>query len=184
MTGTHALTMNHVGVSIPDIEAAVAWYGDTLGFTVIMAPVEVRNDGSHFGAMAAEIFGSRFGGMKLAHMVSGARRVIGAHVVGVGQAAEHRPVDVAGALDRLDTGRRTVILGTVYVIAGDILSLGPLPGQFDRAVGVFGRQRGIIRGPRRGRGVGQVRRRLPCAFGHRKQCTSLKFSSSILQTLQ
>ena len=71
MADTHALTMNHVGVSVPDIDAAVSWYRDTLGFTVLMEAVEVRNDGSHFGTMAAEICGPRFGGMKLAHMASG-----------------------------------------------------------------------------------------------------------------
>ena len=71
MARTHPLTMNHVGVSVPDIDAAVAWYGETLGFTMLAAPVEVLNDGSHFGTMAAEICGPRFGGMKLAHMVSG-----------------------------------------------------------------------------------------------------------------
>ncbi|MHA1566712.1 MAG: VOC family protein [Alphaproteobacteria bacterium] len=71
MANTHAHCINHVGVSVPDIEAAMNWYGRVFGFTAIAQPVEVRNDGSHFGNLAADICGARFGGMKIAHMVSG-----------------------------------------------------------------------------------------------------------------
>jgi catechol 2,3-dioxygenase-like lactoylglutathione lyase family enzyme len=63
--------LNHVGVSVPDIDAAIAWYREVFGFTVIADPVEVPNDGSHFANLAADICGERFGGMKIAHMVTG-----------------------------------------------------------------------------------------------------------------
>lgn len=71
MSRPMAHCFNHVGVSVPDIDAAIAWYGRIFGFTVIMAPAEVRRDGSHFGDLAADICGPRFGGMKIAHMVTG-----------------------------------------------------------------------------------------------------------------
>lgn len=71
MTRSLAHCINHVGVSVPDIDAAIDWYGRLFGFTLIAAPVEVRPDGSHFGTLAADICGPRFGGMKIAHMVSG-----------------------------------------------------------------------------------------------------------------
>jgi catechol 2,3-dioxygenase-like lactoylglutathione lyase family enzyme len=63
--------LNHVGVSVPDIEAAIAWYRQLFGFTVIAEPAEVVPDGSHFAQLAGNICGQRFGGMKIAHMVTG-----------------------------------------------------------------------------------------------------------------
>lgn len=66
-----AHTLNHVGVSVPDIDAAVAWYGKVFGFALIAEPGEVPNDGTHFANLAGNICGPRFAGMKIAHMVTG-----------------------------------------------------------------------------------------------------------------
>ncbi len=63
--------LNHVGVSVPDIEAAIEWYERLFGFVVIAPPVTVLPDGSHFGNLAGDICGAGFGGMKIAHMVTG-----------------------------------------------------------------------------------------------------------------
>ena len=66
-----ASCLNHVGVSVPDIDAAIAWYSKLFGFTVIGEPAVVIPDGSHFGNLASNICGERYGGMKIAHMVTG-----------------------------------------------------------------------------------------------------------------
>ena len=71
MTKPMAHCFNHVGVSVADIDAAIAWYEWLFGFVLIAAPVEVAQDGSHFGDLAADICGPRFGAMKIAHMVTG-----------------------------------------------------------------------------------------------------------------
>lgn len=71
MTKSIAHCFNHVGVSIPDIDAAVKWYSKVFGFVVIAEPAEVIKDGSHFDKLASNICGERFGGMKIAHMVTG-----------------------------------------------------------------------------------------------------------------
>lgn len=71
MTNPVALTLNHVGVSVPDIHAAIDWYGRVFGYTVIAEPVEVRNDGSHFGELVSDICGPGFQSMLIAHMVTG-----------------------------------------------------------------------------------------------------------------
>ena len=71
MNNPVALTLNHVGVSVPHIHAAIEWYGRVFGFTVIAEPVEVTNDGSHFGDLAADICGPGFQSMLIAHMVTG-----------------------------------------------------------------------------------------------------------------
>ena len=71
MNNRLASCLNHVGVSVPDIDAAIAWYRKVFGFTLIAEPAEVRPDGSHFGNLSSNICGDRFGGMKVAHMVTG-----------------------------------------------------------------------------------------------------------------
>lgn len=71
MAITHAHTLNHVGVSVPDIDAAIDWYSRIFGFVLIAEPAEVRPDGSHFGNLSSNICGGRYGGMKIAHMVTG-----------------------------------------------------------------------------------------------------------------
>jgi len=71
MSKTMAHCFNHVGVSVPDIDAAITWYERIFGFVLIASPVEVLSDGSHFGNLAGDICGSGFGGMKIAHMVTG-----------------------------------------------------------------------------------------------------------------
>lgn len=63
--------LNHVGVSVPDIDAAIQWYSRLFGFVLIAEPAEVVRDGSHFGNLASNITGDRFEGMKIAHMVTG-----------------------------------------------------------------------------------------------------------------
>jgi len=62
---------NHVGVSVPDIDAAIDWYQRVFGFVLIAKPVLVENDGSHFGDLVADICGDKFGAEKIAHMVTG-----------------------------------------------------------------------------------------------------------------
>lgn len=71
MDKVHAHNFNHVGVSVPDIDAAIEWYGTVFGFVLIAEPAEVRPDGSHFGNLSSDICGDRYGGMKIAHMVTG-----------------------------------------------------------------------------------------------------------------
>ena len=62
---------NHVGVSVSDIEAAIDWYSKVFGFVLIGGPAEVRPDGSHFARVVEDICGERWGGQKIAHMVTG-----------------------------------------------------------------------------------------------------------------
>ena len=41
-----ARALDHVGISVPDIDAAVAWYRDILGCYVLMEPIEGYADDS------------------------------------------------------------------------------------------------------------------------------------------
>ncbi|OBH02359.1 VOC family protein [Mycobacterium sp. E3247] len=63
-----ALAINHVGVTVPDIHAAIGWYGTVLGFRCIMGP-RVLKTAEH--AEAAGVFGRRFHEAWQAHLLSG-----------------------------------------------------------------------------------------------------------------
>jgi catechol 2,3-dioxygenase-like lactoylglutathione lyase family enzyme len=59
--------ITHVGLSVPDIHAAVEWYRDVLGFRVLVAPSEIGRE----DPMAVDVFGPRFQRMLMAHLASG-----------------------------------------------------------------------------------------------------------------
>jgi len=64
-------TMNHVGITVTDIDAAVKWYRELFGCRVIMAPIAVADDGSYFAEILADIFGPGFDQVKMAHLTTG-----------------------------------------------------------------------------------------------------------------
>jgi catechol 2,3-dioxygenase-like lactoylglutathione lyase family enzyme len=57
-------------VTVADLDAAVRWYGDVLGLEPIGPAVEVRAGEGHGGAVAADVFGRRFGRFRQAHLAS------------------------------------------------------------------------------------------------------------------
>jgi len=63
-------TMNHIGITFPDIGAAFVWYRDVLGCFVLAEPADVLNDGSHFGNIVHNIFGDKWGQVKMAHLTT------------------------------------------------------------------------------------------------------------------
>ena len=65
--------MNHVAVSVTDINLAVKWYHEVMGFTVLMGPVEISTEpaDTHIARVARNIFGTRMKKMLLCHMSSG-----------------------------------------------------------------------------------------------------------------
>lgn len=64
------LAMNHVGITVPDIHAAVKWYTEVLGCYLLEPPAQVENDGTHFGNVVKDIFGLKFEGAILAHLAT------------------------------------------------------------------------------------------------------------------
>lgn len=53
--------INHVGLTVTDIDAAVEWYARVFGLTPVFGPVEVRGPGR-----SKAVFGPAFGAMKRA----------------------------------------------------------------------------------------------------------------------
>jgi predicted enzyme related to lactoylglutathione lyase len=63
-----ALAVNHVGLTVPDIYAAIDWYGEVFGFRCIMGPRVIEATGH---GEAAQLFGSRFRRAWQAHLLTG-----------------------------------------------------------------------------------------------------------------
>jgi catechol 2,3-dioxygenase-like lactoylglutathione lyase family enzyme len=58
----------HVGMTVTDLDVAVAWYADVLGLEPLGAPVLVRAGEGPDGVLAAEVFGTGFGAFRQAHL--------------------------------------------------------------------------------------------------------------------
>jgi catechol 2,3-dioxygenase-like lactoylglutathione lyase family enzyme len=62
------LAVTHVGVTVTDLDRAVRWYAEVLGFQPLGPPVEVRAEDGHAAVVAADVFGAHFGGFRQAHL--------------------------------------------------------------------------------------------------------------------
>src|SRR6516162_9190543 len=60
--------VNHVGVGVADIESAIRWYREVLGFTLLLGPIEVR--ATDPGSNMQDVLGQNCNALLQAHMVS------------------------------------------------------------------------------------------------------------------
>jgi lactoylglutathione lyase family protein len=61
-------SFSHIGVSVPDLERAVDFYTNVLGWYLIMPPTEIEEDDSAIGVMCKDVFGEGFGSFRIAHL--------------------------------------------------------------------------------------------------------------------
>jgi catechol 2,3-dioxygenase-like lactoylglutathione lyase family enzyme len=54
---TYPRTFSHIGLSVTDLEQAVDFYTNVLGWYVIMPPTEIVADDSAIGVMCNDVFG-------------------------------------------------------------------------------------------------------------------------------
>ncbi|MGG9998612.1 lactoylglutathione lyase family protein [Pseudovibrio ascidiaceicola] len=59
---------SHIGLSVPDVEAAVKFYRDVMGWYIIMEPSEIVEDDSPIGEMCSDVFGKGWKSFKIAHL--------------------------------------------------------------------------------------------------------------------
>jgi catechol 2,3-dioxygenase-like lactoylglutathione lyase family enzyme len=64
-------TINHIAVSVSDLDKAVKWYKEVFGFTVVNGPVEFEADDSSLGIAARDIHGPNFRKMRMVWLSSG-----------------------------------------------------------------------------------------------------------------
>ena len=58
-------TFSHIGISVPDLEAAVKFYTEVLGWYLIMKPTEIVEDDSAIGEMCTDVFGAGWGKFRI-----------------------------------------------------------------------------------------------------------------------
>ena len=65
---------SHIGISVPDIEAAVVFYNSVMGWYVIMEPTIVEEEKTTaIGQMCIDVSDSGWGTFKIAHLSTGDR---------------------------------------------------------------------------------------------------------------
>jgi lactoylglutathione lyase family protein len=70
VTQTYPKAFSHIGVSVPDLERAVQFYTQVMGWYLIMAPTEIVEDDSAIGVMCRDVFGADFGSFHIAHLAT------------------------------------------------------------------------------------------------------------------
>ena len=62
-------SFSHIGITVPDINKAVAFYGDVMGWYVIMQPsTVVKERETAIGQMCIDVFGEDWETFEIAHM--------------------------------------------------------------------------------------------------------------------
>jgi catechol 2,3-dioxygenase-like lactoylglutathione lyase family enzyme len=64
-------SINHVGLTVPDLDKAIDWYQKVLGFEVLMGPYEVSVGDSYGSRMLKDFFGPELKTLRMAHMSMG-----------------------------------------------------------------------------------------------------------------
>lgn len=71
MSKAYPRTFSHIGISVPDLEAAVKFYSEVMGWYVIMQPTQVEEDDSPIGEMCTDVFGAGWQQFRIAHLATG-----------------------------------------------------------------------------------------------------------------
>ncbi|WP_249029061.1 VOC family protein [Tannockella kyphosi] len=62
---------SHIGLSVSNLERAVKFYSEVMGWYVVMEPSVIKEENtSAIGIMCEEVFGKGHGDFKIAHMVT------------------------------------------------------------------------------------------------------------------
>ncbi|KUP94314.1 lactoylglutathione lyase family protein [Tritonibacter horizontis] len=61
-------SFSHIGLSVPDLDAALTFYSEVMGFYVLMQPSEVVEDDSAIGLMCTDVFGPGWSRLRIAHL--------------------------------------------------------------------------------------------------------------------
>lgn len=73
MTGTYPRSFSHIGLSVTDLDAAVTFYTEVLGWYLIMPPTTIHEDESAIGVMCNDVFGAGWESFRIAHLSTGDR---------------------------------------------------------------------------------------------------------------
>lgn len=83
-------SFSHIGITVPDLDKAVAFYTEVMGFYVIMPPTEVVEENeTAIGKMCIDVFGENWGTFRIAHLSTGDR--IGIELFEFKESKEKKP---------------------------------------------------------------------------------------------
>jgi lactoylglutathione lyase family protein len=69
---TYPKTFSHIGLSVPNLDEAVKFYEDVMGWYTIMKPTVVKEESdTAIGKMCIDVFGEGWGSFKIAHVSTG-----------------------------------------------------------------------------------------------------------------
>ena len=81
---------SHIGITVPDLDKAVAFYTEVMGFYIIMPPTEVVEENeTAIGQMCIDVFGKGWETFRIAHLSTGDR--IGIELFEFKESKEQKP---------------------------------------------------------------------------------------------
>lgn len=66
-------SFSHIGLSVPDLDGAVKFYTEVMGWYVIMKPTTIQEDDTAVGIMCTDVFGAGWKSLRIAHLSTGDR---------------------------------------------------------------------------------------------------------------
>ncbi|MGL6236150.1 MAG: VOC family protein [Segniliparus sp.] len=70
MTTTYPRPINHIGISVPDIDKAIEWYAEVLGYRLFAGPT-ILDINDRPPVQALDVLGGKFKRVKIAHLSTG-----------------------------------------------------------------------------------------------------------------
>ncbi|REE00138.1 lactoylglutathione lyase family protein [Marinoscillum furvescens] len=71
MNKQYPKSFSHIGITVPDIQKAVAFYTETMGWYLIMEPNEVKKEReTAIGQMCIDVFGENWETFEIAHLAT------------------------------------------------------------------------------------------------------------------
>ncbi|MHC1479847.1 lactoylglutathione lyase family protein [Frateuria aurantia] len=73
MPPVYPRSFSHIGLSVTDLDAAVKFYSEVMGWYLIMPPTTIEEDDSAIGVMCTDVFGAGWTSFRIAHLSTGDR---------------------------------------------------------------------------------------------------------------
>ena len=65
-----SISINHIAISVPDLEKGLKWYQEVMGFRIVSGPAELTSHNIQGGKPLKNIFGSKFKKLRIVWMSS------------------------------------------------------------------------------------------------------------------
>ena len=66
----YPIAINHIAISVPNLDEALKWYQEILGFTIVRGPIELVSVDPKIGNALQDIFGSEFRKLRIVWLSS------------------------------------------------------------------------------------------------------------------